>query len=423
MKNLSLCKIFFLTLITLCFSQKKLLAQQLSSSCKVSLITVEPGNELNDAFGHTLLWVYDPMTQVDKAYNFGVYDFETENFYWKFVKGQLPYKMSYAPINLYQQYYQENHRKMTEQVLDISLPQKQIIYDDLERTYNDPSRRVYMYKFFYDNCATRVRDAMLEACTDSLHLQNIADMNDSTYRQWMNKCLIRKHHYWSALGMNIALGAPADERILQFKASYLPENLQRSMRSAKRMTHHVLRFLVRSESNMYETTPIDEEPLFILTPRFWLLLSFLFTFYVTYKHWKRRQKGYSYDRIVFTIVGVIGWLLIFLWFGTDHGVTNNNRNLLWAMPLHLPLVLLIKEKNGSYWYGYYFIFVGLLLSMGLFYAVQYSIDITIIVLILIIRAFYHAGFEREHRMTQTKFRKIIKGRRLEVIHKEHVDFE
>jgi hypothetical protein len=363
------------------------------------------------------------MNQVDKAYNFGVYDFETENFYWKFVKGQLPYKMSYAPINLYQQYYQENHRKMTEQVLDISLPQKQIIYDDLERTYNDPSRRVYMYKFFYDNCATRVRDAMLKACTDSLHLQNIADMNDSTYRQWMNKCLIRKHHYWSALGMNIALGAPADERILQFKASYIPENLQRSMRSAKRMTHHVLRFLVRSESNMYETTPIDDEPLFILTPRFWLLLSFLFTFYVTYKHWKRRQKGYSYDRIVFTIVGIIGWVLIFLWFGTDHGVTNNNRNLLWAMPLHLPLVLLIKEKNGSYWYGYYFIFVGLLLSMGLFYAVQYSIDITIIVLILIIRAFYHAGFEREHRMTQTKFRKIIKGRRLEVIHKEHVDFE
>jgi hypothetical protein len=40
-------------------------------------------------------------------------------------------------------------------------------------------------------------------------------------------------------------------------------------------------------------------------------------------------------------------------------------------------------------------------------------------LALLVRALYHAAFEREHRMTQTKFRKIIKGRHLEVIHLEH----
>ncbi|MET3126885.1 putative membrane protein [Arcicella rosea] len=419
MKYLSSFKHLILFFAFLISTNIRTEAQNLSANSKVSLITVEPGNELNDAFGHTLLWIYDPVNQIDKAYNFGVYDFETENFYWKFVKGQLPYKMSHAPLMAYQEYYQQQHRNMTEQVLDISASQKQIVYNHLENTYNDPSKRVYMYKFFYDNCATRVRDAMMLACTDSVHLQNIPEMNDSTYRQWMNKCLIRKHHYWSALGMNIALGAPADERILQFKACYLPENLQKSMRAAKRMTHHVLRFLVRSENPLYSTTPIDEEPLFIFTPRFWLLLIFLFTGYKTYFHWKRRQKGYSFDKILFSVAGLIGWLLLFLWFGTDHGVTDYNRNLLWAFPLHLPLVWFMQERNGSYWYGYYYILVGLLLAMGLFYAVQYSWDITLLVLILIIRAFYHAGFEREHRMTQTKFRKIIKGRRLEVIHSEH----
>lgn len=419
MKYLSSFKHLILFFAFLISTNIRTEAQNLSANSKVSLITVEPGNELNDAFGHTLLWIYDPENQIDKAYNFGVYDFETENFYWKFVKGQLPYKMSHAPLMAYQEYYQQQHRNMTEQVLDISASQKQIVYNHLESTYNDPSKRVYMYKFFYDNCATRVRDAMMLACTDSVHLQNIPEMNDSTYRQWMNKCLIRKHHYWSALGMNIALGAPADERILQFKACYLPENLQKSMRAAKRMTHHVLRFLVRSENTLYSTTPIDEEPLFILTPRFWLLLILLFTGYKTYFHWKRRQKGYSFDKILFSIAGLIGWLLLFLWFGTDHGVTNYNRNLLWAFPLHLPLMWFMQERNGSYWYGYYYMVVGLLLAMGLFYAVQYSWDITLLVLILIVRAFYHAGFEREHRMTQTKFRKIIKGRRLEVIHNEH----
>jgi hypothetical protein len=60
-----------------------------------------------------------------------------------------------------------------------------------------------------------------------------------------------------------------------------------------------------------------------------------------------------------------------------------------------------------------------MLAMGLFFVIQYSWDTVPLVLSLFARAFYHAGFEREHRMTNTKFRKIIKGRHLEVIHLEH----
>jgi Domain of unknown function (DUF4105) len=409
-----------LSIIILCIAVSGF-AQQLSESTKVSLITVEPGSELNDAFGHTILWVYDPANQIDKAYNFGEYDYNTDNFYVKFVRGQLPYKMGQYPIALYQQYYQKNNRKMTEQVMSYSVAQKQKIYDYLEATYNDPSKRNYMYKFFYDNCATRIRDAMMLACTDSVHLSNIPAMNDSSYRQWMNKCLMRKHHYWAAVGMNAALGSPADERVLQFKACYLPENLQKSMAVARRMTNHRVFSFVRSTNEMYPTTPVDEKPMFFLTPMFWFGLVFIFTSYITYKNWKKRQKGYFYDKILFGIVGVLGWFLLFLWFGTDHGVTNYNKNLLWAFPLHLPVIFMLSEKKDArdFWYGYYFILVGLMIGMGLFFVIQYSIDTAPLVAALFVRAFYHAGFEREHRMTNTKFRKIIKGRHLEVIHLEH----
>jgi hypothetical protein len=408
-------------LIIILFIACNSFAQQLSESTKVSLITVEPGNELNDAFGHTILWIYDPANQIDKAYNFGEYDYNTDNFYWKFVKGQLPYKMGQYPISLYQQYYQKNNRKMTEQVMSYSVAQKQKVYDYLESTYNDPAKRNYMYKFFYDNCATRIRDAMLLACTDSVHLQNIPAMNDSSYRQWMNKCLIRKHHYWAAVGMNAALGSPADERILQYNACYLPENLQKSMAAARRMTNHRVFYFVKDTNVMYPTTLIDEKPMFFLTPLFWFSLVLAFTLYRTYRDWKKRQKGYVLDKVLFGVVGVLGWVLMFLWFGTDHGVTNYNKNLLWAFPFHLPIIFFLSESKlaRDFWYGYYFILVGLMLAMGLFFIVQYSPDTLPLVLSLFVRAFYHAGFEREHRMTNTKFRKIIKGRHLEVIHLEH----
>lgn len=421
MKHLDFSQKILLISIFLLFNLLTSNAQKLSESTKISLITVAPGDELNDSFGHTLLWVYDPSNGIDKAYNFGGYDYDTENFYVKFVLGQLPYQMSYAPLYAYQEYYQKHNRNMTEQVMSLRIEQKQTIYDELEKTYNDPSKRNYMYKFFYDNCSTRIRDALMTACTDSVHLHNIPAMNDSSYRQWMNKCLLRKHHYWAAVGMNAALGAPADKRILQFDACYLPENLMKSMGAAKRMSNHHVYYFVKDTHDLYPTMAVDDEPSFFLTPRFWFSLILLLTMYVTFNDWKKRRKGYLFDKIAFGIIGVLGWLLVFLWFGTDHGVTTYNKNLLWAFPLNIPIVLMLSEKKDArdFWYGYYFIFVGLLIAMGLFYVIQYSIDTVPLVLALFVRAFYHAGFEREHRMTKAKFRKIIKGRKLEVIHYEH----
>lgn len=422
MKYFSLIhKFTLLSFLFVFLTNNFLFAQKLSESTKVSLITIAPGNELNDAFGHTLLWIYDPANGIDKAYNFGEYDYDTKNFYWKFVKGQLPYKMGYYPLNVYEQYYQKQNRKMTEQVMSLAIGQKQLMYNNLEKTYNNPTTRNYMYKFYTDNCSTRIRDALLLACTDSVHLQNIPEMNDGTYREWMNKCLLRKHHYWAAVGMNAGLGAPADERILQFNACYLPENLMKSMSVARRMAKRRVFYFVKSTTDLYPTTVIDEKPSFFLTPRFWFSLVLLITGYITFIDWKKRRKGYFIDKILFGIVGLLGWVLLFLWFGTDHGVTNYNRNLLWAFPFHLPIIFWLSEKKGTrdFWYGYYFMLVGLMLAMGLIFVSQYSLDTVPLVLALFIRAIYHAGFEREHRMTQTKFRKIIKGRRLEVIHLEH----
>ncbi|MEA5459819.1 DUF4105 domain-containing protein [Arcicella sp. LKC2W] len=413
-------KILSLSILMLVLALQSV-AQKLSESTKISLITVAPGDELNDAFGHTLLWIYDPSNGIDKAYNFGGYDYDTENFYFKFIRGQLPYQMSYAPLYAYQEYYQKHNRNMTEQVMSLGIGQKQLIFDSLEKTYNNPSTRNYMYKFFSDNCSTRIRDALMLACTDSVHLQNITAMNDSSYRQWMNKCLLRKHHYWAAVGMNAALGAPADKRILQFDACYLPENLMKSMAAARRMSKHHVYYFVRNTHDLFPTNPVDEEPSFFLTPRFWFSLILLITAYITFNDWKKRNKGYLYDKILFGIIGIFGWLLLFLWFGTDHGVTNYNKNLLWAFPLHLPIIFLLSEKKDArdFWYGYYFIVVGLMIAMGLFFVFQYSMDTVPLVLALFVRAFYHAGFEREHRMTKAKFRKIVKGRKLEVIHYEH----
>ncbi|MEZ4903502.1 MAG: DUF4105 domain-containing protein [Spirosomataceae bacterium] len=183
-------------------------AQTLSREAKVSLITVSPGEELYSSFGHNALWISDPALGIDRVYNYGTFDFRTDNFYIKFLRGTLPYQLSVSPI--YNTIYgaQYENRSVTEQVLNFSPAQKQRIFDFLENNYL-PQNRQYAYKFFYDNCATRLRDAIQVAGGDSLLFDSQTVATDSipkSYRQWMNKYL--KGKPWSRYGMNLAIGFP-----------------------------------------------------------------------------------------------------------------------------------------------------------------------------------------------------------------------
>ena len=70
----------FLTLSINGFSQQIILSEK----AEISVITIDPGNELNDAFGHSAFRVKDKTLGIDQVYNYGVYSFETPNFYVKF---------------------------------------------------------------------------------------------------------------------------------------------------------------------------------------------------------------------------------------------------------------------------------------------------------------------------------------------------
>ena len=380
---------------------------KLSPQAKVSVITVAPGQELYAAFGHSLLWIYDPSNQIDKAYSYGTFDFNTGNFYWKFIKGTLPYTISYATLEQNLNYYRYNeNRAMTEQVLDLSHNQKQKLFDHLE-TNLLPKNREYRYKFFYDNCSTRIRDAIMTACSDSIHLDEIEDFGYITYRRWMNKYL--GNHKWAAVGMNIAIGKPADEKIRQFDAAYLPENLRLVLNQAKRFNDGRIRWLVASEHPLFTPLPLKiEKTPFFLNPRFLFSVLLIFTILLTFIQSRSRTQGYWYDKILFGIAGLMGWILVFLWFGTDHGVTNWNRNLLWLLPIHFPFIFFINPRKHKNIIGYYFLFTGMMLCAGLYYVAQYSFDTLPWLLSLLVRAIFHAGFEPECRL-RIKKKTVIDG--------------
>ena len=161
-------------------------AQTLSPTGKISLLTVSPGEELYSAFGHSALWVYDYERGIDRVYNYGTFDFRTKGFYLKFVQGTLPYTLSVSSSYNILKGSRQSNRSVIEQELNLSSTQKEKLFLFLETNYL-PENRQYLYKFFYDNCSTRLRDALVAACGDSLVYSNQPILGKAkSYRQLMN---------------------------------------------------------------------------------------------------------------------------------------------------------------------------------------------------------------------------------------------
>ncbi len=369
----NLLRVLLLSLCTLHSSLFTAKAQPLSPAAQVSLITYGPGNEdIASSFGHSEIRIYDPGMGLDRNYSYGGFDYDADYFILKFLRGTLPYHISAHNLNQVMYYYQQTNRSVREQTLNFSLRQKQRLYDLLEENYR-PENRLYSYRFYYDNCATRPRDRLMQATGDSLLFQNVLD-STKTFRQWMNDYLGEKP--WEQFGMNLAIGYPADEQAGSLRAMYLPNNLH----------DQLARALIRQPNGQTIPAVGDERPLFIqadiakktlpivLFPAFVFSVLGLLIGWLTVRQYRRQQAGQPsgliwLDRLLFGFVGLCGWLLFLLWVATDHGVTAWNPAVLWLMPFHMPLIFWatnsrtsVKQKRAYFSITALFIIIGAVLS-------------------------------------------------------------
>ena len=142
---------------------------QLSEHSEISLMTCGPGEAMYSQFGHSALWVYDPINRIDRIYNYGTFDFEGSNFYYLFVRGIANYMLSVSNFQSFLNEYEEEDRTVEQQVLNLTLAEKQSLFYALEENYK-PENRYYRYDFLYLNCSSVVRDKVFESLTRSYEL-------------------------------------------------------------------------------------------------------------------------------------------------------------------------------------------------------------------------------------------------------------
>lgn len=328
-------------------TNKKTRNQTKPNGLRISLLTMQPGTEVYSVFGHSAFRVQDTLKYTDYVYNYGTFNFETPYFYTKFVRGRLDYALSVSKMNDMVNNYIEENRSIYEQELDLS-PEQVRRLDSLLRNNYLPQNRLYRYDFFFDNCATRIRDMLNKAIGENLSWQEEQTPEQTrTFRQLIAPYIAEKT--WVDMGIQLILGSKTDRMANSIEQMFLPDYLKQAFTRAQISdSTKTKRPLVKQTKTLFEATPRQAKATWF-TPNVLFAALLLLAIYATIKVWNRQQTMRVFDMILFAITGLFGCFLLLCWFATDHKVLVNNYNLLWAMPLNLPLAFILLQKQLSKW--------------------------------------------------------------------------
>ena len=316
--------------------------EQQEDSVSVSLVTFYPGSEPHNIFGHSEIRV--KQGPVDLYFNYGVFDFKSPGFLWRFMLGETDYMCQPVP-RAYATIGMEN-RRMVEQ--ELNLPQDRALkVRDFLWNNAQPENCTYRYKFLSDNCSTRPRDIIEMAAGDGLQYPATGDTL-VTYRDILaHYC---RNYAWERFGIDLVLGWNIDTVLDQRATMFIPMLLMDAVAGATVQTDSVAIPLVKAttvpidkstEGNVRPPTP------WYLSPMTIALLVLVLTLLVSGHDWRRREISRWFDTLLFTSGGLAGCILFFLIFFSTHEATSPNINILWLHPLLLLLAVLPWFKKTS----------------------------------------------------------------------------
>ncbi|MBK7869420.1 MAG: DUF4105 domain-containing protein [Saprospiraceae bacterium] len=347
----------------------------------ISLITGSPGNELYSTFGHSAIRVQNVMTGEDILYNYGTFDFDTPNFYIKFIRAKLLYMLSIDRTIDLARYYQRENRSITEQVFNLSNEQEMRLMNFLIWNYL-PKNRGYKYDFFYNNCATVIRDIFENRYGIEY---NIKENQNITFRELLDEYLYKSP--WSDFGIDLILGLPADKKADFRNQMFLPDYLASNLAQATIDGRPLMQAAEILQPKMEVSSRTG------LTPMLVFVILALIAIIITLS--KNQIVKNIFDIIIFSACGLAGLFFLFMWFGTDHIATKGNWNVLWLNPLYIISIIGIMRKSNKKWlrisFAVYATILWLLLLTWGWFPQQFNMAVIPILITLIVRSMDREG--------------------------------
>jgi len=314
-------------------NDKTVKVPSLTTTAQVSLLTVgRADHEVYQNFGHTAIRVKDSILGWDLVYNYGTFDFSDPDFLSKFIKGKLLYFESIDNYAEFEQMYREENRWIREQPLNLTQVQKQLVFERLTINARE-EYKYYKYDFLFDNCSTRPRNVIFSLFKKVQYPKDADD--EASFRQLIDRNVTNE---WLNLGMDLLIGIKTDNKS-NYGRTFLPEELMQLCDSAIVDGQP----LVSGNHLLLDTVP-EYKPTNWITPQvvFWTMFLVFFILQIKYSLFNKYK---LIPVIYFIVLGLFGWLFTFMWMCTDHQSTKWNLNVLWAMPLNVPFIVLVLKKE------------------------------------------------------------------------------
>ena len=335
-----------------------------SDSAVISLITCSPGPEVYAKFGHTGIRIKDTKKGIDVIFNYGLFNFESQDFYYKFIKGETDYQLGVNQTEFFLPEYASRNSMVWEQVLNLTPTEKRNLINLLLENYK-PENRVYRYNFVFDNCATRPRDKIFEALHGYVKMQSNTDTK--TFRQWIG--VYTGTDTWLKFGIDLVFGIDADRTATQNESMFLPEVLMNEFQNAQIGNSTLAtRKLVNGDKIILVNSKNEPE-----TRTFWLFKPFSLSILLliigtmlSFWDYSRKHVFKPFDTGILILTGMGGVVIAFLMLFSIHPLVKINLNILWLNPLNLILAVFVWIRRWRMAMFFYEIFNIVLLVSALF---------------------------------------------------------
>ena len=310
----------------------------LQSPPEISLLTIGPGPVYFERFGHNAIVVRGGGETL--AYNYGMFDFEEEDFFLNFIRGRMRYRIAVSELADDLAWYRQEGRSIVEQPLELA-PAEALELAGFLAWNARPENAWYRYDYFTDNCSTRVRDALDRALGGLLRQESHGRSRGFTYR--LDALRLMAPQPALMLAIDLGLGPFADQRIDYWQESFVPMTLQQVVGTLRRGDDDVAGRPLASATIERAAGSVEEPP--VLPPDLrvpFLLLGAaagaLIAWLGRFRRAAVRVPLASFAVLFQLACGLGGLVLLLLWFGTEHRAAWRNENLLLLDPLCLALV-------------------------------------------------------------------------------------
>ena len=162
------------------------------------------------------------------------------------------------------------------------------------------------------------------------------------------------------MGIDLALGSIIDRKATLEDHMFLPENIFRFFENATLRNNEPL---VKKSKILYSHRKPKNTNSFFSSPLFILGIIALIILFITYQDNKNEQRTKWLDVSLFAITGLVGIVILLLWFATNHTGTHQNYNLLWAFALNILCIGQLLIQKPSLWFIKYIKLLIILLSL------------------------------------------------------------